>query len=327
MSDYLKQESGGKTKVILVSRVHKEASDERMLKLIDEYNFIESIPEKFKDNFPKIIYYGVDGNKAFYEMEHHDLPTIRRLILSNEITETELLFWTDRITDFSLQMYKHQIIPIPDEYFKIMHFDRLDNRLKEVSEKSEWFKNILQKKTIVVNDKEYNNIPILAEKFKTSNFITTVEPEFIGRWSHSDLHYSNILIDRANDRFIFIDPRGYDYCDYYYDFGKLWHSVNGKYEMIASRQFNLYDNGFELFDNEAYRLLDGLKKTLPNILYKYSGETDVDVMRKTEWNEVMHFCSLIPFLLDHDGVDARSKVAYYTSTILINEYCEKYGVK
>jgi len=327
MSDYLKQESGGKTKVILVSRVHKEASDERMLKLIDEYNFIEAIPEKFKHNFPKIIYYGVDGNKAFYEMEHHDLPTIRRLILSNEITETELLFWTDRITDFSLQMYKHQIIPIPDEYFKIMHFDRLDNRLKEVSEKSEWFKNILQEKTIVVNDKEYNNIPILAEKFKASNFITTVQPEFIGRWSHSDLHYSNILIDRANDRFIFIDPRGYDYCDYYYDFGKLWHSVNGKYEMIASRQFNLYDNGFELFDNEAYRLLDGLKKTLPNILYKYSNETDVDVMRKTEWNEVMHFCSLIPFLLDHDGVDARSKVAYYTSTILINEYCEKYGVK
>ena len=49
-------------------------------------------------------------------------------------------------------------------------------------------------------------------------------------------------------------------------------------------------------------------------------------MRKTEWNEVMHFASLVPFLLDFDGVDARSKVAYYTSVILINDFCEKYEI-
>jgi hypothetical protein len=327
VSDYLKQESGGKTKVILVSRVHKEASDERMLKLVDEYNFIESIPDEFKNNFPKIIYYGVDGTKAFYEMEHHDLPTIRRLILSNEISEQEILDWTDRITEFSLRMYKHKIIPMPDNYFQTMHFERLANRLAEVAEKSSWFKETLQQPKLIINDKQYLNIPVLAEKFKSDNFIQTVLPEFVGRWSHSDLHYSNILIDRKNDQFILIDPRGYNYCDYYYDFGKLWHSVNGKYEMIASRQFEIFDNGFKLFDNQAYKLLDGLKKTLPSVLHKYSNESAVEVMRKTEWNEVMHFCSLIPFLLDHDGIDARSKVAYYTSTILINEYCEKYGVK
>ena len=58
----------------------------------------------------------------------------------------------------------------------------------------------------------------------------------------------------------------------------------------------------------------------------YSSEDYDDVMRKTEWNEVMHFASLVPFLLDFDGVDARSKVAYYTSVILINNFCKKYEV-
>ena len=39
-AEYLKKESGGKTKVILVTRVYKEASDERMDKLVDEIEFL-----------------------------------------------------------------------------------------------------------------------------------------------------------------------------------------------------------------------------------------------------------------------------------------------
>ncbi len=324
--DYLKQESGGKTKVILVSRVHKEAADERMMKLVDEYEFIESIPEEFKDYFPRILLYGVEKNKAFYEMEHYDLPTLRRLMLANEIKEDEVLYWADKITDVSRQLYLHEVLPIPEEYFNVMHFDRLDNRLNELSKKSDWFKKLINQKKVIVNGKEYDNIPVLAERFNNQKFLSTVQPEFVGRWSHSDLHFSNVLIDRNNDRFILIDPRGYDYCDYYYDYGKFWHSVNGKYEMIASRNFDLNGSDFKLWDNDMFHLCESLKVTLPEILYKHSPEDPADIMRKTEWNEVMHFASLVPFLLDFDGVDARSKVAYYTSIILINDFCEKYEI-
>ena len=107
---------------------------------------------------------------------------------------------------------------------------------------------MIGKDTVEINGKTYKNIMVLSEKFKTKEFLETVKPEFVGRWSHADLHFSNVLIDRKNDKFIMIDPRGYDYCDYYYDYGKFWHSVNGKYEMIASRNFNLYENGFELYN-------------------------------------------------------------------------------
>lgn len=325
-ADYLKQESGGKTKVILVSRVHKEAADERMMKLVDEYEFIESIPDEFKDYFPRIILYGIEGNKAFYEMEHYDLPTLRRLMLAGEINEKEVIYWSNKITELSRRLYQHQILPVPEDYFDVMHFNRLSNRLEELGKKSDFFKNLIQQETVVVNGKEYKNIPVLVERFKTQKFLQTVQPEFVGRWSHSDLHFSNVLIDRVNDRFIMIDPRGYDYCDYYYDYGKFWHSVNGKYEMIASRQFELSGSEFKLFDNDMFKLCEDLKKSLPQVLYDHSPEDPVDVMRKTEWNEVMHFASLVPFLLDFDSVDARSKVAYYTSVILINEFCDKYEI-
>jgi hypothetical protein len=75
-----------------------------------------------------------------------------------------------------------------------------------------------------------------------------------------------------------------------------------------------------------FKLCESLKLSLPQVLYNHSPEDPKDVMRKTEWNEVMHFASLVPFLLDFDGADSRSKVAYYTSVILINEFCEKYEI-
>jgi len=327
MNDYLKEESGGKTKVILVSRIHKEAADERMVKLVDEYEFIESIPEEFKSYFPRILFYGTNENKAFYEMEHYNLPTMRRLMLAGEIQKDEILQWTDKITSVSLKMYNHTVLDIPlEKYISEMHFKRFENRMKELSSKSSWFEEKLRQDFINVNGVKYINLPILFERFKNLTFMESVKPEFIGRWSHSDLHYSNVLIDRKNDRFIMIDPRGYDFCDYYYDFGKLWHSVNGKYELVASRNFNLDGDCYELNDSDAFHLCESLKEPLIDLLCDHSNETRQEVIRKTEWNEVIHFCTLIPFLLDFDNIDSRAKVAYYISLKLINDFCEKYDV-
>ena len=324
-AEYLQQESGGKTKVVLVNRIFKEATDERMLKLVDEFEFIESIPEEFKDKFPKIIFYGTDENRAFYEMEAYNLPTIRRLMLAGQIGHDEVLYWTDKITEFSLRMYNKEVIPRPDEYFDVMHFGRVRKRFDELRKKSDWFKETLQATHIEINGQTYLNTPYVVDNyFDNQRFLYGVQPEFVGRWSHSDLHYSNILIDRENDNFILVDPRGYDYCDYYYDYGKLWHSINGKYEMIASRAFTVGEGTFQLERNNMFKLCEALKSTLPDILYKYSKEDPIAVMRKTECNEVMHFIGLVPFLLDYDGIDARAKVAYYTSVILANHFCIKY---
>lgn len=323
-NNYLKQESGGKTTVILVNRVFKEATDERAAKLVDEINFIENIPDSFKQYFPKITYSRESENKAYYEMEHYNLPTLRRLILSNQISRDEVLYWADKITGVSMDFYNYQRIDIPSNYFEKMHTSRITNRLTELSRKSDWFQNILREKHVTINGIEYKNITTLLDTILSKQVIDSVQPEFVGRWSHSDLHFSNVLIDRTNDTFVMIDPRGYDFCDYYYDFGKMWHSVNGKYEMISSREFLLDEDSFQLNNNAAFNLLNSLKPGVLDIFNKYSNEPASDVLRKTRWNEVIHFCSLIPFLLDFDGKDERAKVAYYVSLQLLNDYYNDY---
>lgn len=323
--DYLKSESGGKTKVILVDRVYKEASDERMEKLVDEYEFIESLPNTFRDAFPRITFFRNEKEKVYYEMEHYRLPTLRRLMLNESIEVEEILYWCERVTEFSLRMYRHEILPIPNNYVEMMHIQRYVKREEELRKRSVWFDEVLDRESVEINGVNYRNLPQIFEFFATSGFIQIVQPEFVGRWSHSDLHFSNILIDREKDKFILIDPRGYQFCDYYYDFGKFWHSVNGKYEMIATRQFKMENASFELERNKMFFLCEELKEPIKKLLYRFSNEKYEEFELKVEWNEVVHFSSLIPFLLDENGDESRAQCAYYTSVQLANRFLEKYG--
>ena len=78
---------------------------------------------------------------------------------------------------------------------------------------------------------------------------------------------------------------------YYYDFGKLWHSVNGKYELIAARKFDVSDiasdNSFNIHENYAYRELDKCKSGIMDMPKRYSNETPDQVVLKTEFNDVI----------------------------------------
>ena len=138
------------------------------------------------------------------------------------------------------------------------------------------------------------------------------------------------MIDKPNNDFRLIDPRGYDFCDYYYDFGKLWHSVNSKYELIASRMFKVSDineaHWFSLEQGKPYFALENSKHRVMDTFVDVSGESRDNVEMKTEFNDVMHFATLIPFLLVFDSNEEKARTAYYQSVILMNNFCKKYGV-
>jgi hypothetical protein len=321
--------SGSQTNVVVVSRVLKEATNERMDKLIDEINFIENIPSAYKDKFPKIVFSKMSENKVFYEMQHYELPSMRRLILSGELRAKEILDWSRRITEFSIGLYNHDKLDIAaDDVLNFLHWNRFEDRMNELRTKSSWFRDALHNQKIVINDQEYFNLTFLYENIKKNK--DWFKPEFVGRWSHSDLHFSNILIDLKNDDFVLVDPRGYNFCEYYYDFGKIWHSVEGKYELIADGLFEVSDikddNRFKISQNDAYYSLDNSKQGIMDMFCKFSSESKDEVVLKTEFNNAMHFATLIPFLLEFDREEQRSRVAYYQSVILMNEFCKKHGI-
>lgn len=325
--------SGVNTKLLLVNRVRKEATNERMEKLIDEVNFINNIPDEFKEYFPKIMTHGVKDGTSYYEMENYNLPSLRRLIFSGAVDEDFILEWMTSVTDFSMRMYKHEVIDTPRDYVKEMHWDRFEERMQEISA-NPIFKNLIQKSKISINLKSYDNAYQIVGKIKklAKDKPFLVEPDFVGRWSHSDLHFSNILIDREKDTFKLIDPRGYPYCDPHYDFGKLWHSVNGKYEMVVNDMFdypdinNGHDISYSLKNNHYFIMLEKLKAKIPGRLFvphcNYSLER---FMAKVEFNEAMHFITLVPFQFTHDGKEVRAKVAYAIGIELLNTWYKKYN--
>lgn len=322
--EYIKKESGGKTKIILVTRIHKEATDERMDKLADEIALLERIPKEWKVHFPEVVLSHIGSDKVYYEMPHYALPSMRRLIFSGDFKCQKILKWTDRILEFSFKMYEKEVIPMPDNYMDYMHFARLKRRLKELCRKSRVFRELIPQETLTINGTGYKNIPLVLKELEKPKVVEKLLPEFVAKWGHSDLHFSNVLIDIEQDNFILVDPRGYPFTDYYYDYGKLWHSVNGKYEFIAERRFKLEGTNFELERSDVYWECEKVKEQLPDLLLKHSSESRNVVMKKTRFNEAMHFASLVPFIMDFDSKEERALVGYYTGVILLNKFLEDY---
>ncbi|GHU04124.1 hypothetical protein FACS1894205_1810 [Alphaproteobacteria bacterium] len=71
---------------------------------------------------------------------------------------------------------------------------------------------------------------------------------------HGDFHFENILMDRTNERFTFLDWRqnfadSLETGDIYYDFAKLEHGLIVNHEIIAKNQFSAHwDKGEIRFD-------------------------------------------------------------------------------
>jgi GTP:adenosylcobinamide-phosphate guanylyltransferase len=113
------------------------------------------------------------------------------------------------------------------------------------------------------------------------SFINSISFLFINEYHviHGDPTFSNLLID-TNNKSYFIDPRGIFgktkiYGDKNYDWAKLFYSVNGNYDSINSKKFNvkfddknivldIKSNGFEEFSDLIIQK-SGMSKDIMNL--------------------------------------------------------------
>jgi len=232
----------------------KKTSDNKD-KFVGEISWYLKIPSDIEYCRPRIFSYSMSYNEPYIDMEYYSYHTVHELFLYGNLRYAQWKSVFDRISfvldDFSRYTVKgDQIVPS----LKSIYLDKTISRLETLSTNPRFAD--LYNVPLTVNGIRYRPV---SDVIKILKDIIPDRLFDVDRFSiiHGDMCFSNILID---DNFSFIkliDPRGkfgsFDiYGDPRYDIAKLFHSVDGKYDMIIKDQFSIdIDRGSKAIDFEV----------------------------------------------------------------------------
>ncbi len=319
--------------------LRKEAEGAGRQKLIEEVLWIKNLPSDLKPYFPELIDYDLTSKKVWVEMDYHHLPTLRSLLVDRSITgKTAVYLLTQMINLMFSKVYCKKSDKAVSGFAQRVHLDRIVARLEEIKSRSPIMAQIVNAKTIVINDKRYLNIPALtAELQKDKVLLDRLEPPYVGT-VHGDLHFDNFLVDIQQmpmAKFILFDPRGKnDTYDYSYDLGKLWHSFHSKYDLFHEGLYALaYEvHGdkvvarLEITDKELLKTYQYIHREFPKVVEKIPAlGKDKEWKMRTLFSEMAHLCSVVPFHLSGDDEERLAVALYLIGVKRINEFMSKYG--
>lgn len=316
--------------------VRKEAEGAGREKLINEIDWLLNIPKDLKPYFSSVLEYDIHSPKVYYNVPYYGSRNLREYIFAGNFDEDDTIAFLDRLLNWMFDhVYCRKISAAPDNWTMEKHVNRVLDRLVECCDKSAALKRLIEAEKVVINGKEYRNVKEIYQTIKKmDSFIKKVNPvELV--MIHGDLHFQNILLTNETDTgFILVDPRGeHQGSDIYYDMGKIFHSVHGKYDFIHSDQFRLkvetignipyaefiFTNAYmvDVYDKVYTKLVEHLPKI------KYFAN-DPDWMMKCLWAEASHFCSVMTFHVEKSSTPDRVMLLYLMGVILINEFYDQY---
>ena len=324
-NDKLKELSGGsfanlRRTVLVLKKAEKNGRD----KLEKEIKWIKNLEEKVSYRFPAVIDSNVTTKEAWYTMPWYTKDSLRKKIITGVFDIPTVTKYMNPIMNFLWNDLYADVTKNPGiHWVNKKHFQRFYSRLINISGVHP-FSKIIKLKEIVINGNVYKNLSILVDWLKEFNDKTNFFVPNVLKRIHGDLHFQNILIGKKPSDFLLADPRGdLEGLDIYYDMGKLWHSFNGKYDLIhtdISRTEVLGDkySNYKLCFGPQY-LLDtysSIKITFENMMNNYPISKDKNWKLKTEFSEFMHFSSLVYFHLKQDKIENRGLSLYLSSVIL-----------
>lgn len=230
-------------------------------------------------------------------MEYYTYSTIHNLLIHKKISSLEEWTKVFEILKFVLNDFKEYKLLKDTEVvsdLKNIYLDKTERRLS-LLEQDETFKKFFEN-DIVINGVTYKNLnEIKSTLLKEIEKLLLTPRQF--SILHGDLCFPNIIIDTTLSFVKLIDPRGsfgkFDiFGDTLYDYAKVFHSIDGKYDFIIEDMFTLvYDLSANVVN---FKVLDNLDVDLVEIYKKtFKGEKGFD-FKKIQLIEAILFLTMIP---------------------------------
>ena len=339
-TDYLKNVNdqsligGSFAKLKIMKIVRKEVDSQGLEKLNNEIQWLTQLPLDLKKYFPEIIRYEVNENNAFYEMKYYEFPNLRDIIYKQENSPDDIALFIEKLLFWINDNLYSRVLGNADLNWIIeKHFKRFFERISIIEQNSNRLKQIISFERIEINNKEYQNLPyLMRDLIQMPDLYKIISPKNLSM-IHGDLHPQNILVESMTDfRFILADPRGeLEGSDFYYDLGKIWHSFNGKYDLLHTGSFDMKQSGdsflIQFQDRSIVEAYDEvLKKLIPRLPIIFNTLSDKDFFLKIRLNEVFHFASVSLFHLDNAN-DEKATAMYIVGVMLINDFFDEFKIR
>ncbi len=295
-------------------RGHITKSSKNIKKIKNEIAWFQNIPDDLKIFTPRLVDYKIRNNSASYTLEFYGYQSLADFFVLGSLN-TKL--WQIIINKLFrvIELFKAHKGTISKSHYYEMYYKKTELRIAEMK-KDHWWKQLLEKDSVIINGTAYKNIDYFMPKFeKVIAHLYKMDEICI---LHGDLCLSNVLFDPGSRIFKFIDPRGSFgksslHGDIKYDLAKLRHSFSGMYDFLTSDLFELKENSPTDFTftthAEEYHL--DIAKYFDKELIRAGYDLEQVCLI-----ESLLFLSMLPLHVDNP---TRQKAMYLTGIRLINE--------
>lgn len=257
---------------------------------------------RVKENtfLPKQIFYSVSETHSLLVLEFiEDAQTLDN-IDSQDGHASTLAYYRQAI-EFDRKLYKDSMprastLKEMDKFY----IDKFRQRLQE-STRFDYLLRLLKKDTHIINGKLYYSPRHYIEKINENSTLRDhLMPRRLGL-IHGDLHGGNILV--ANNHMYLVDPNGNREMPLEYDFGKILHTVHGRYPTIMNDAYVL--------DRDSQGFTFKLNTVQTEVYSDIKKLFDDSELVRGLYAEAMHFATMLP----HHATNQRETTALFLRTI------------
>ncbi|GAA0740375.1 hypothetical protein [Gaetbulibacter jejuensis] len=272
-------------------------SSSNWLKLTQEIEWYLNIPKDLKYLSPQILDYELNTLKTNVSLEYYNYPTLQEIYVfgNYSIDKWKLIFESIFFIQEEFSRYAKAFSEddIKSAITK-MYVDKTLNRIEEYKTKKH-LKLFFESDTITINGKAYQSLKYFVENLSELTKAMGLYETTYFNPIHGDFCFSNLLYDPLTNIIRVIDPRGSFgdfkiYGDSRYEYAKMFHCINGGYDLIIKDLFDLKIVNGEI----EYQIKKTEKHSVIRDLFIHKIKDKVESVEQIIFIEAVLFISMIP---------------------------------